>query len=83
MIGSGTMGNGIAQVFAQAGHEVRLIDAQAPALERALKTISGSLDRLVKKEALSPQAREAALGRIRTATAVSEAREADWVVEAA
>ena len=53
VVGAGTMGNGIAHVFAQTGHDVVLIDAEASALERALATIGKNLDRLVKKEKMS------------------------------
>ena len=55
VIGAGTMGNGIAHVFAQSGFEVTLIDVQATALERALKTIEKNLDRLIKKEKISQE----------------------------
>ncbi len=82
VVGAGTMGNGIAQVLAQTGYGVRLIDAAQPALDRALKTVGGSMDRLIKKEAMTAADKEAALSRIRTATALAEAREADWVIEA-
>ena len=53
VIGGGTMGNGIAHVFAQNGHDVTLIDVKAEFAERALKTIEGNLMRQVKKEAIS------------------------------
>ncbi len=82
VIGAGTMGNGICQVFAQNGHGVRLIDAQAPSLERALKTIGGSIEKLEKKEALPAGSKDAVLARIQTGTDLSAARDADWVVEA-
>ena len=49
VIGAGTMGNGIAQVFAQSGFTVRLHDASAPAMDRALKTIDRSLAKFVEK----------------------------------
>ena len=53
VIGAGTMGNGIAHVFAQSGFEVTLIDVQDAALQRALGTIGKNLDRLIKKEKIS------------------------------
>jgi 3-hydroxybutyryl-CoA dehydrogenase len=56
VIGAGTMGNGIAQVFAQHGHAVRLIDVSAEALNKGLETIRGSLARLVKKQAIGAAA---------------------------
>ena len=53
VIGAGTMGNGIAHVFAQSGYSVRLIDLSEAALEKALATISKNLDRMVAKEKIS------------------------------
>lgn len=50
VIGGGTMGNGIAQVMATFGYEVTLCDISADALEKAIKTISGSLDRMIKRK---------------------------------
>ncbi len=83
VIGAGTMGNGIAQVFAMHGHAVRLVDISAQALERGLETVKGSLARLVKKGAVTQDQADAALGRIAVATTVEAAREAEFVVEAA
>jgi 3-hydroxybutyryl-CoA dehydrogenase len=82
VIGGGTMGNGIAHVFAQTGHEVVLIDAEASALERALATIGKNLDRLVKKEKLSDDDAKAALGRITGSGELADARDCRLVVEA-
>ena len=84
VIGAGTMGNGIAHVFAQSGFEVTLIDVQATALERALKTIEKNLDRLIKKEKISQEDKPATLGRIATSTNISEGvSQAELAVEAA
>ena len=84
VIGAGTMGNGIAHVFAQSGFEVTLIDVQAAALERALKTIEKNLDRLIKKEKISQEDKAATLGRIATSTNISEGvSQAELAVEAA
>lgn len=84
VIGAGTMGNGIAHVFAQSGFEVTLIDVQATALERALKTIEKNLDRLIKKEKISQEDKAATLGRITTSTNISEGvSQAELAVEAA
>ncbi len=84
VIGSGTMGNGIAHVFAQAGHEVKLIDVSSEALEKALATISKNLDRQIKKEIISPDEKEKTLERIETVRGIgSGVKEADLVVEAA
>ena len=84
VIGAGTMGNGIAHVFAQSGFEVTLIDVQATALERALKTIEKNLDRLIKKEKISQEDKLATLGRIATSTNISEGvSQVELAVEAA
>ncbi|HXG43155.1 MAG TPA: 3-hydroxybutyryl-CoA dehydrogenase [Gemmatimonadales bacterium] len=83
VIGAGTMGNGIAQVFAMHGHAVRMVDVSAQALERGLETAKASLARLVKKGTLSQDQADAALGRIAVATTVEAARDAEFVVEAA
>ena len=82
VIGAGTMGNGIAQVFAQAGCEVRLIDAAAPALDRARSTIEKSLGKFVEKGKLQGADRDAALGRLSTGTDVQALADVDYVVEA-
>lgn len=83
VIGAGTMGNGIAHVFAQHGWEVALIDTQPVALERAMATIRANLDRQVKKGTLSPGAPDEVLGRITTAPSLDAAASASIVVEAA
>jgi len=82
VIGAGTMGNGIAQVFAQAGLTVRLVDIAQPLLDRARKTIEKSLSKFVEKGTLTPEERNAALKRLTTATSIDELGEADYVVEA-
>jgi 3-hydroxybutyryl-CoA dehydrogenase len=82
VIGAGTMGNGIAQVFTQSGYEVRLVDAAAGAIERATKTIDRSLAKFVEKGKLTAEARDAALGRLSTSTNVDVLSEVDYVVEA-
>jgi 3-hydroxybutyryl-CoA dehydrogenase len=84
VIGAGTMGNGIVHVFAQNGYDVTMVDVSAQALEAARKTITGNFDRQIKKGAATEADRDAALGRIRTATELSEGvKDADLVVEAA
>ena len=83
VVGAGTMGNGIAHVFAQHGHPVTLIDVDRAPLDRALQTIRGNMDRQVKKGSLTEADRDAALGRIRPETSLGAARGADLVVEAA
>lgn len=84
VIGSGTMGNGIAHVFAQNGYKVNLIDISSDALENALKTIEKNLDRMVAKEKIDEAAKTATLNNITTHTALqSGVSSADLVVEAA
>lgn len=84
VIGAGTMGNGIAHVFAQKGYEVALIDVAPESLEKGLETISKNLDRQVKKEIIEKEEKSAILGRISTHTDTKSAvAEADLVVEAA
>jgi 3-hydroxybutyryl-CoA dehydrogenase len=82
VIGAGTMGNGIAQVFAQAGFEVQLVDLAAPALDRARETIEKSLDRFVEKGKLSGGDRNATLARLTTGTNIDALAGTDYVVEA-
>jgi 3-hydroxybutyryl-CoA dehydrogenase len=83
VVGAGTMGNGIAHVFAQHGWQVSLIDSAAPALEKATATIRGNLERQVKKGTLSAGAPAEVLGRIKTGTSLDAAAKAEIVVEAA
>ena len=83
VVGAGTMGNGIAQVFATSGHQVVMIDVSAAALERGLSSIKTSLGRLVKKSALTQEASDQATGRIAVATTIEDARGAELAVEAA
>jgi 3-hydroxybutyryl-CoA dehydrogenase len=84
VIGSGTMGNGIAHVFAQKGYSVSLIDISAEALEKALATIGKNLDRQIKKEIISEDEKNATLERITTFTGIEEGiKSSDLVVEAA
>jgi 3-hydroxybutyryl-CoA dehydrogenase len=82
VIGAGTMGNGIAQVFAQAGFDVRLHDAVPAAVERAKATIAKSLAKFVEKGKLTAEARDAAAARIHAAPSLDDLADADWVVEA-
>jgi 3-hydroxybutyryl-CoA dehydrogenase len=84
VIGSGTMGNGIAHVFAQKGFKVSLIDINQEALDRALNTISKNLDRQVSKELISESDKADAMNNISTFTAMKDGvADADLVVEAA
>jgi len=83
IIGAGTMGNGIAQAFAVCGFEVTMTDVAAAALQRGLKTVDGSLDRLVKKEKMTADAKAAALALIKTETDIEAVRGSDLIIEAA
>ncbi|MEY3670171.1 MAG: 3-hydroxybutyryl-CoA dehydrogenase [Burkholderiaceae bacterium] len=83
IVGAGTMGNGIAQAFAVKGFDVVVQDLSSTALEKAIATVSGSLDRLIKKEALTTEQKAQAMARIKTATEVSALRGVDMVIEAA
>ena len=83
VIGAGTMGNGIAHVFAQHEWDTTLIDVRPEALEKGLATIKGNLERQVKKGTLAAEAPAAILGRIKTASSLDAAKGASLVVEAA
>jgi 3-hydroxybutyryl-CoA dehydrogenase len=83
VVGAGTMGNGIAHVFGQAGWDTVLIDVSKDALARGLGTIKKNLERLEKKGAISHQLSADTLGRIRTSTELDAAKDAELVVEAA
>ncbi len=82
VIGAGTMGNGIAHVFAQSGCDVRLVDVSQEILERGLATIRKNMDRQVKKETLTAEERDAALSRIGTSTDVAVVDGAELIIEA-
>jgi 3-hydroxybutyryl-CoA dehydrogenase len=84
VVGSGTMGNGIAHVFAQNGYAVSLIDIKSEFLEKALNTISKNMDRQVVKGTLTQEEKDSSLSRIKTFTELGEGvADADLVVEAA
>jgi 3-hydroxybutyryl-CoA dehydrogenase len=83
VIGAGTMGNGIAQAFATKGYAVVLQDISQPALDKALKTIAGSLDRVIKKGLMTESDKAAAMALIQTTTEVAGLKSCDLVVEAA
>jgi 3-hydroxybutyryl-CoA dehydrogenase len=82
VVGAGTMGSGIAQSFAQAGFQVRLVDVAPLMLERARQSIDKSLAKFVDKGKLSASDREATLARLTTHSAVASLAGADYVVEA-
>ncbi len=84
VIGSGTMGNGIAHVFAQHGYAVSLVDIQQTALDKAIATIAKNLDRQVSKGSLTEEQKTATLQNITTHTQLADGvKTADLVVEAA
>jgi len=83
VIGAGQMGNGIAHVCAMNGFDVRLVDANAEALPKALATIGGNMDRQIKKGAMTQAAKDAALAKISTGTDFALFADSDLVIEAA
>ena len=83
VLGAGTMGSGIVQAFAQSGYEVIMRDLKEEYLENGLKTITKSLDRSVKKERITEDAKETILSRITTSTDIKFLSDVDLVVEAA
>ena len=84
VIGAGTMGNGIAHVFAQRGYRVNLIDVSPDQLEKAVATIGKNLDRMVAKEIIRKELKDAALKNITTHTSITDGvKDAELVVEAA
>jgi len=82
VLGAGTMGNGIAHVFARAGYRVILRDVEKRFLDRAVETIAKNLDREIRKGKISEADRSEALARIQTVTANAPVVGADFVVEA-
>ncbi len=83
IIGAGTMGNGIAQACAVVGINALMIDINEAAIERGLKAVSGSLDRLVRKEKLSEAQKAEAMARITGSTKMADLAQADFIIEAA
>lgn len=83
VVGAGTMGNGIAHVFARGGYQVVLCDVEQAILDRALATISANLDREVKKDRITADERTSALERIKTCVTRGPLGSCDFVVEAA
>lgn len=83
IVGAGTMGGGIAQAFSVSGFDVMMTDVAEPALQRGLATLSGSFDRLIKKEKMTDAQKAEALARVRTSTNFSALSDCDLVIEAA
>lgn len=82
VIGAGTMGHGIAQVAAQSGYRVRLVDIDEAALERGLVAVGKSLDKLVSKGRLESEVRDATLERLTSSSELADLADCDLVVEA-
>jgi 3-hydroxybutyryl-CoA dehydrogenase len=82
VLGSGTMGNGIAQAFAQCGYDVLLKDTSMDLVQRGIATVEKNLDRMMKKEKITAEDKVAALGRIKPVTTNDGAESADLLVEA-
>src|SRR5262252_5530374 len=82
VLGAGTMGNGIAHVFARSGYNVILRDLEQRYLDRAMETIGKNLDREVKKGKLPEAENPAVLARFKPVTNMAAIAEADFVVEA-
>jgi 3-hydroxybutyryl-CoA dehydrogenase len=82
VLGAGTMGNGIAHVFARCGFRVILRDVEQRFLDRALETIGKNLDREIKKGKLAEGQKAEVLGRVHLVTAIAALAEADFAVEA-
>ena len=83
VIGSGTMGNGIAHTFAQFGYKVTLIDIKQEFLDKGIDTISKNIDRQVKKEILTEEQKKDILANIDSSVSLSDAKDCDLVIEAA
>src|SRR5882724_10433816 len=82
VLGAGTMGNGIAHVFARSGYKVILRDVEQRFLDRGLETIVKNLDREIKKGRIAEAEKEVVFGRLKRVTEMSAIAAADFVVEA-
>jgi 3-hydroxybutyryl-CoA dehydrogenase len=83
IIGSGTMGNGIAQVCAQAGYETTMVDVKQEFLDRGMNTVKSSLGKFVQKEKIKQEDMNKALARLHTSVDMrNTAKDADYVIEA-
>ncbi len=83
IIGAGTMGNGIAQACAVVGLRVTMVDISEAAVQKGIATLSGSLDRLIKKDKLTAEQKAAALALVQGSTSYEDLRGCDLVIEAA
>ena len=82
IIGAGTMGNGIAQVFAMNNYKVDLIDLNSDSLSNAMNTISINLDRMIKKDIISDDQKLSVLNNLSTSTNIADAKSSKLVIEA-
>lgn len=82
VVGAGQMGTGIAQVFAQGGKKVILVDLQEEILQRSINNMSNMLERSVKKERITTQEKDAILGRITPTLDLTDGQDVDFVLEA-
>src|SRR5690606_10579640 len=82
VVGAGTMGSGIAQVCAANGYQVRLVDVERAALDRALASIRGSVEKLHGKGKLSDEQRDAALSQVGTGVGLDDLRDVQLVIDA-
>lgn len=83
VLGAGTMGNGITQVFSTCGYQVVMVDLTQAAIERGLATVSSSLDRLIKKEKISAAEKADALARVEVSVDMAALADCDLIIEAA
>ena len=82
VVGAGTMGNGIAQIFALGGFDVIMRDIKQEFVDRGMKTVQKNLERMATRGKISPEEKDAALGRITTTTKIDPLADRDLVVEA-
>lgn len=83
VVGAGTMGNGIAHTFAQFGYSVTFIDIKQEFVDRGITTITKNLDRMVKKGTITEEQKNSTLGNIKASVNLTDAKDAELVVEAA
>ena len=83
VVGAGTMGNGIAHTFAQFGYSVTFIDIKQEFVDKGIATIGKNLDRMVKKGTITEEQKNSTLGNIKASINLTDAKDADLVVEAA
>ena len=82
IIGAGTMGNGIAQVFAMNNYHVNLIDLNSNSLKNGINRITTNLDRMIKRDVIGSDQKTATLGNLSTSTDINSAKSSDLVIEA-